>query len=58
MTFPQNPQEHEQFDSLCAEVEDYETLPEVTTRLDIAPLLTEEQTESFDAEILAGLVSP
>jgi hypothetical protein len=58
MTFPQNPQEHEQFDSLCAEVEDYETLPEVTTRPDIAPLLTEEQTESFDAEILAGLVLP
>lgn len=59
MTFPHNPQEHEQFDGLCAEIEDYETLPEITTRPDIASQLTDdERTESIDAEILAGLVSP
>lgn len=59
MTLPQNPQEHEQFDSLVAEIEDYEPLPEWGTRPDIAPLLSQEaQTESIDAEILAGLVTP
>ena len=59
MTLPQNPQEHEQFDSLCAEIEEYETLPEINTRPDIAPLLTDDaQTDSLDAEILAGLVTP
>lgn len=59
MTLPQNPQEHEQFDSLVAQVEDYEPLPEINTRPDIASLLSDEaQTDSLDAEILAGLVTP
>jgi hypothetical protein len=59
MTLPQNPQEHEQFDSLVAEIDDYEPLPEISTRPDVAPLLSgEAQSDSIDAEILAGLVTP
>jgi hypothetical protein len=59
MTFPQDPQAHEQFDSLCAGVEDYEPLPTITPRPALAPLLSEAaQSDSLNDEILAGLISP
>lgn len=59
MTFPENPQEHDEFETLCTGVEDYEPLPMITTRPDIAPLLTHDaQADSINEEILAGLVSP
>jgi hypothetical protein len=59
MTFPHDPQEHEQFESLCTGVEDYEPLPVITTRPDIAPLVSDDaQADSINDEILAGLVSP
>ncbi len=60
MTWEHAPHEHVQFDSLCAGVEDYETLPEyVPGPRDTTPHLTAEQrSESIDEEILAGLVSP
>ncbi len=60
MTFSQNPQDHVQFDHLCAQVEDYEPLPElVPGPRDTTPNLgSGDQSESIDAEILAGLVSP
>jgi hypothetical protein len=59
MTFPQDPQEHEEFESLCTGVEDYEPLPTITTRPDIEPLCSDEaQSDSLNDEILAGLVSP
>ena len=59
MNLPQDPQEHEQFESLCTGVEDYEHLPVITTRPEIAPLVGDEaQAESLNDEILAGLVSP
>ena len=59
MTFPHDPQEHEQFDSLCTGVEDYEHLPVITTWPDIAPMLDDEaQADSLNDEILAGLVTP
>ncbi|HWD64145.1 MAG TPA: hypothetical protein VG405_03150 [Solirubrobacteraceae bacterium] len=59
MTFPHDPQEHEHFESLCTGVEDYEPLPVITTRPDIAPLVGDEaQSDSLNDEILAGLVTP
>ncbi|HET9718675.1 MAG TPA: hypothetical protein VFP55_01220 [Solirubrobacteraceae bacterium] len=59
MTFPENSQEHEEFENLCTGVEDYEPLPVITTRPEIAPLLSHEaQADSINDEILAGLVSP
>jgi hypothetical protein len=53
---------HTQFDSLCQNLEDYETLPELG-RVE-APLPEDDETavaihtDTIDAEILAGLVSP
>jgi hypothetical protein len=59
MSFPDNPQEHEEFEVLCTGVEDYEPLPVITTRPDIAPRLgPDAQADSINDEILAGLVSP
>jgi hypothetical protein len=60
MTFPDTRHDQSHFDSLCAEVEDYERLPEVLPGpFDVTPYLSDdEQTDSIDAEILAGLVSP
>jgi hypothetical protein len=59
VTFPHDPQEHEQFESLCTGVEDYEPLPVIETRPNIAPLIDRQaQSDSINDEILAGLVSP
>jgi hypothetical protein len=61
MTHPQSSDpSHIQFDSLCADVEDYEPLPElVPGPADTTPMLAaQEHEQAIDAEILAGLVSP
>ena len=59
MIDPQMPtSDHVQFDSLCATVEDYETLPELHPRPTRTPPAGEADTDGIDAEILAGLVSP
>ena len=59
MSLPHDPQDHEQFESLCTGVEDYETLPVINTRPDVTWLFGEEaQSDSLNDEILAGLVSP
>jgi hypothetical protein len=49
--------DHLEFDQMCAEVDDFEPLPTVTTE----PLELEQESEentSLDGQILAGLVSP
>ncbi|MDQ6775507.1 MAG: hypothetical protein M3071_04625 [Actinomycetota bacterium] len=67
MPDPQNPANNPgerpvplDFDKLCAEVEDFELMPTVTTSP--APpakdLTEEERTAPLDQVILAGLVSP
>jgi hypothetical protein len=58
-----DPSEHQQFDSLCAQVEDYEPLPDpvpVAGAPVCRPLVDDpdEQLASLDEVILAGLVSP
>lgn len=61
MPDPQTPPtEQHQFDSLCAEVEEYEPLPEVVPGpADTTPALDrQDHDDSIDAEILAGLVFP
>jgi hypothetical protein len=60
MTDTPVPTDHVQFDTLCANVEEYEPLPElVPGPADTTPPLTaQEHEQSIDAEILAGLVSP
>jgi hypothetical protein len=60
MTDPQPSNDHSQFDSLCADVEDYEPLPElVPGPADTTPSLhAQDHEHTIDAEILAGLVSP
>lgn len=59
MNLPHDPQEHEQFESLCTDIQDYEHLPVITTRPDVTHLLDDEsQSDSINDEILAGLVSP
>jgi hypothetical protein len=61
MPDPQNPTDtHPDFDKMCAEVEDFELMPTVTTN-PAAPaqdLTEEERTAPLDEVILAGLVSP
>ena len=47
--------EHAEFDELCLEIEDYEPLPSIPTS---EPLGTVEHSETIEAEILAGLVTP
>jgi hypothetical protein len=52
--------DHEQFDAICAPVEDFEPLPTVVAtppehELELAP---EEEQTSLDGLILAGLVAP
>ena len=53
--------EHADFDKICSEVEDFETLPTVTPH-PVAPtpeeLSEEERTAPLDAINLGGLVSP
>jgi hypothetical protein len=52
--------DHPDFDEICSEVEDFETLPTVTPH-PAAPALEqkeEERTAPLDEIILAGLVSP
>jgi hypothetical protein len=49
--------EHQKFDELCSGVEEFETLPEVST----GPLEREPEDEDatpMDGQILAGLVTP
>ena len=47
-----------EFEQMCAEVEDFETLPSVANpRLERGEQEGEEET-SLDGQILAGLVSP
>ena len=60
MTFPHTPQEPSQFNALCQQIDEYETLPEATAVPweQLSELSETERTESLDAEILAGLVSP
>jgi hypothetical protein len=69
MTTPQMPSaEHEQFDAICAPVDDFETLPTVavqtlTSQYEADPFVDDEPEEdigeeSFDGLILAGLVAP
>ena len=59
MNLPHDPQDHEQFESLCTGVEDYEPLPVITTRPEVTWLFGEKaQSDSLNDEILAGLVSP
>ena len=60
MTFSQTPQEGQLFDHLCARVEEYEPLPEVVPGPgETTPQLSADApSDSIDAEILAGLVSP
>jgi hypothetical protein len=55
-----NPDEPVPFETLCAEVEDYEPLPElVPGPADTTPSLRAQNHEdSIHEEILAGLVSP
>jgi hypothetical protein len=59
-----HPQDHPhaqvQFDALCAQVDDYETLPEIAPGPgDSTPRLSmQDHFESLDGEILSGLVSP
>ena len=57
-------QDHAQFDSICAEVDEFEPLPTVTGQVadgetggDQAPD-AKQHTASLDRLILAGLVSP
>jgi hypothetical protein len=52
--------DHEQFDSLCADLEDWETLPVLTAgpTEDDATEPEEEHVEPIDGLILAGLVLP
>ena len=51
---------HVAFDALCAEVEDWETLPAVKTApVELAEEAdVEDETAPLDGLILAGLVSP
>ena len=48
--------EHAEFDQLCADVEDFETLP--TVRPAILERDEESDEHSVDRQLLAGLVSP
>jgi hypothetical protein len=52
--------DHIEFDDMCSEVEEFETLPSVAgAPLDAEPEVEEESSlASFDGQILAGLVSP
>ena len=54
------PAEHTEFDALCRDVEDYETLPGSARRPARGPAAARapEHDDALDAEILAGLVSP
>jgi hypothetical protein len=47
--------EHHEFDSMCADLEEYERLPAATRESPIDP---DELSASFDEEILARLISP
>jgi hypothetical protein len=68
MTTPHMPSaEHEQFNAICAPVDDFETLPTVavqtlTSQYEADPSADEELQdggeESLDDLILAGLVAP
>ena len=49
--------EHEEFDQLCADVEDFETLPAVSPRTRGTERDTEEETP-LNEQILAGLITP
>lgn len=54
--------EHVAFDAMCAQVEDYETLPTVRSsspeQAREADVDVDEQVAPIDGLILAGLVSP
>lgn len=52
--------EHHRFDSLCAKVEDYESLPSpIPERAKPEPQHDEDgRSEQLDEQILAGLVLP
>lgn len=57
MTLQTPSSDHLQFDQLCAEVDEFEPLPAVSS----GPLEFEEDTEEatgLDEQILAALVSP
>ena len=63
MTTPQMPAaQHDQFDELCAPLEDFEPLPSVSETLEPYDGWSEsdweEKDESLDDMILAGLVAP
>ncbi len=49
--------DHTEFDLICAEIDDFEPLPAVSTR-ELEREQENEEATSFDGQILAGLVSP
>lgn len=49
--------EHIEFDQICAEVDDFETLPALSTS-PLEPAPADEEEASLEQQILAGLVSP
>lgn len=51
-----HPSDHLEFELICSEVGDFETLPTLSTTLETEPEGHEET--SFEDQILAGLVSP
>ncbi len=57
MIEPDTYPEHDAFDALCSEVEDYDSLPTVVPTSP-AEYLVEHPEEELDNQILAGLISP
>ena len=49
--------EHEQFDDMCAEVDDFQPLPAVKPK-SLEREQNDEDDTSLDGQILAGLVTP
>ena len=46
------------FEALCAEIEEYDHIPEMTSSHPMRMLTGSDHEAELDAEILAGLVSP
>lgn len=49
-------QDHDEFDRICSQIADFETLPAHTTRLEAVE--DDPQDTKIDELILSGLVSP
>jgi hypothetical protein len=52
--------DHAEFDAICEDIADYEPLPEMLgpSSYETAGTTDDELTDTIDAEILAGLVTP